>query len=222
MENQYIHFPNFELFEIESEMSMIKSYLDLVEEHLSMSIEQERLVAQEKIRLYNINVHDDEWSAMRQELDYLMEYYLPRILRGPFIVSLWSVLESALFHMANLLRVKRQTVLSMYDLGGGIIKQARNYFDHILDFRFCDGATWGRLAELYDVRCGFAHSNGNIELMRDVSKRKKLAKYCASHKDLEVVYDCIVPSRKYISNQYELVHSVISRMLDQYKKAYPS
>jgi hypothetical protein len=222
MENHSWHFPNFELVEIWGELGMLGSYSELLDEHLKYAIERERAAFQTKLQANPAVIHDEEDWAVHQaeldELDYTSDVYLPRLFRGPFIVTLWGVFESAVLKLADLLKKKQRQALSITDFGGSILVQARKYYDHILHFELCDSQGWERLRDLYLLRNAFAHSNGYVAMIRDPDKVKKLRRLIKRRNGLSEVFGHILMTKEFVAGEHTMIEEIVRGMLHRYEE----
>ena len=82
-----------------------------------------------------------------------MRAILPRDLRGPALVMLFSVYETAVTEIANLIREHRRIQIYLDDLRGGFLERALKYYRHVLGFILSmDNQHWARLTQLSSLR----------------------------------------------------------------------
>ena len=106
---------------------------------------------------------ESDWGPARDEYHSLVEVTYPRILRNPFLVSLFSLYESAVRQIAERIR-EEEGVEEPMSRSGGFLKNARRYYEEILDFKLSKSCKhWRRLVLLSHLRNALAHTNGNIE-----------------------------------------------------------
>jgi hypothetical protein len=222
MEDQSWQNLNFELVEMWGELGMLRSYSELLEEHLNYAIERERAAFQTRLQANPLVIQDEEGWAVHQaeldELDYKLDVYLPRLFRGPFIVTLWGLFESVVLKLADLLKNKQGQALSITDFGGGILVQTRKYYDHILHFELCDSRGWERLRHLYLLRNAFAHSNGYLEMIRNPDKVKKLRKLITRRHGLSEALGHILMTKEFVAGEHTMIEEIVQGMLHRYEK----
>ena len=92
-----------------------------------------------KIKAYHIRPGhpDDEpdYQALVQDYYHQVDWVLPRVLLNPFILSLWSLYETAIKEIASLIQKKQNAPLSISDIKGKhLVDRVEKYFNHVLHF----------------------------------------------------------------------------------------
>jgi len=164
---------DFRLVDVSMELYALEDHLELLEKHIEHTAESERLIRDDAIRKYNSTPNDPEWHEAHQNYDHKIDFLLPRFFRGPFLVSLYAVYESAVTEIARLIQKKQGQAISISDIKGEFLNRAKKYYKHILRFEFCDDNTaWQYLTMLSILRNAFAHTNGRIEMLKDSAKQR--------------------------------------------------
>ncbi len=157
------------LLPIHTELDTLTIHSELIEEQ----VVQARTRAQEAldaniVEMKQFPEHYDEssWDLARLEYRSLVEVTYPRILRNPFLVSLFSLYESAVQQIAERIQ-EEEGVEKPMSKDGGFLRNARRYYEEILDFKLSKSCEhWRRLVLLSDLRNAIAHTNGNVETIR--------------------------------------------------------
>ena len=158
--------PNWDLFELESDLLVLKDHLDFVEEQMRAQSEKSERELDSKLADYD---YSDEYErAMHyQEIQVHQNWVaegLPRLVINPFVVSLWSFYELVLVELAGLVQEKKSSSLSLSDIKGKhMLARAEKYFNHVLAFPIdftVDQRT--RLNWLGVIRNAIVHSNGRM------------------------------------------------------------
>jgi hypothetical protein len=151
---------DFWALDIRLELSWLRSYLDVLERHLSELPGN----PPESIRADLQHPDEDVWQPMQQEWSALSEEAAPRLARGAYIVALHAAYEAGVAELAEKVRGRTGADLRLEDISGNtFLEQAKKYFDKVLRIPLCPSpGHWSVLGELAIVRHAFAHSNGRI------------------------------------------------------------
>ena len=153
------------LIDVSLELSILKEQLRLIEEQ----IEQGSQKAESELVTHRLALppdDEDEWFLLAQLRDFQIEVVLPRILRGPFLVTLFSVYESSVTEVAGLIQEKQGMRISLDDLKGDLLKRAKKYYKDVLNFKlYASNVNWTRLKKLSLLRNAIAHSNGRMNMI---------------------------------------------------------
>lgn len=162
---------DFRLLDVSLELHALEDHYKLIETQIYNLSHAEKISLDEYRK--NKNLTEDEWDIVRKECDDKIEFLLPRFFWGPFIISLYAVLETSVIEIANLLQHSQKQGLGINDLKGNFLERAKKYYKNVLEFELCgDNNTWQRITMLVEVRHAIAHSNGRIDMLNDKSNRK--------------------------------------------------
>ena len=84
---------DFRLIDSLVELDMLGEHLQLIEENVERGRATARKVAETRIREEGLNPDDPEWHIVWQAYSDRTDS-LPRIFRGPFLVTLYAVFEA--------------------------------------------------------------------------------------------------------------------------------
>ena len=164
---------DFRLLEVESELYALEDHLNLIEGQMEKFQRKERLRLDTYIRTEKLSSEDPEWHMAIQEYDERIEFLLPRFFRGPFLVALYAVYESAVTEVAQLMQQSLSQGISLKDLKGDFLERVKKYYKHILNFNLCtEDKEWQGINILTELRNAFAHVNGRMEMLKEKSRRK--------------------------------------------------
>ena len=157
------------LLPVHTELDTLTIHLELIEEQVVQARTKSKEALDAKIvEMKQFTEHYDQssWDLSHDEYHYLVEVTYPRILRNPFLVSLFSLYESAVRQIAERIREEEGLDQRMRK-DGNFLRNARRYYEEILDFKLSKSCKhWRRLLLLSDLRNALAHTNGNVETIR--------------------------------------------------------
>lgn len=146
---------------IKPEITIVREYLSLVEE----SIERMSRNYIEKEERKNQDVPPEEYQYV-----YLIgEEEIPRIIRNPAFVSVYSLLESSLTQLLKYAQEKEVKSLSLKDIGrGSLLLRANKYMEMVLNYGFkYTSEQLTEISDIYKVRNFIVHSNATLDTMND-------------------------------------------------------
>ena len=211
---------DFRFVEIDYELWALGEYLDALEQQLPTIAEEKRTQTYAHLQAEELDWDDPETELAFQELYEITESVLPRFLRGPFLVTLWALYESAVTEIASYLRQQQNKALKLQDIRGGFLDRARKYFDHILAFPLCtDDRTWERLRMLMILRNALAHANGRTEAVSEQS-RKKIRNWTRMGVGVAVENGNLSFTEAFVRETYALVHESLTSLIERVRSTY--
>ena len=167
----YIHI-DFRLLDVSLEISALEDHLELIERQIDSLEKSEKIARDTFIKGQHFSPDDFEWDEAYRDYYHKVESLLPRLFRGPFIVSLYAVYESAITEVANLIQKTQQEHLCLDDIrGDDFLDRAKKYYKHVLDYELCkDNTTWQHITMLSELRNAIARTNGRLEMLRSMRK----------------------------------------------------
>lgn len=144
---------------IKPEISIMRDYLALVESNI------------ERIGSDYIDREEQKNNGITQEeypYFYLIaEEEIPRIIRNPTFVSIYSLLESSISQLLEFGQKKEKRGLRFRDIGrGSLLVRANKYMENVLNYQFnFSNNQLTQLSEIYKVRNFIVHSNATLETM---------------------------------------------------------
>lgn len=209
---------DFQLLEVSSELYALEDHLKLIEDQMMHIQKNERHRLDSYIHTNKLSYDDFEWQYSTYEVTNRIEFLLPRIFRGSFLVALYAVYESAVIEIAGLIQRKQFQGISIKDLKGNFLEQAKEYYKHILKFElYIENEAWQRVKMLSELRNAFAHANGRIEMLNQ--KSKNIIKSWERQKAGITTYSgYIVCDAKIVSDIFQAVRVSLEDLVDRYKK----
>jgi len=154
-----------------------------------------------------ISLHDD--------VHYTIEVVYPRLFWGPFLISVYSVFESSLIELSELLREELECELKIDELNGDLLEKAKCYFSKILKLRIkTESPCWEAITRLRTVRNCFAHSNGRVGYkLQDNNKVNQILK-----KNIGVTHqlDVLIVNQKFVKESLDAVVKFIKEWQAEY------
>lgn len=210
---------DFRLLDVSLELSALKDYLETLEKQIEHIKKSEQEVLDATIRKLNITPDDPDWDFEHQTYDHRMEFLLPRFFRGPFLVSLYAVYESAVTEIARLIQKAQGQAISIDDLKGeDFLDRAKKYYKHILNFELCtDNSAWQQIKMLSEIRNAIAHTNGRIEMLRGKAK-ERIMDWEKRSIGIESQWGFIIIDATFLQRTFSRVQTSLEDLVERYKK----
>lgn len=210
---------NFDLdfpgVDIAYEMSLMKEYLS----HMEAGIENSKA---QYIAREEATYADSEYYE-RSHIYFVAEYGLARFVRQPFVVSIYSLYESAFNRLMEYAQKKEGRKLSHKDISNSsnsYASKVNKYVEHVLNFEYkLTSQEMGRLKVLAEIRNLIAHGNGGIsslpkekiDMLRELEGKKIGVAVEFSELRIEHVF---------LVENFELVTKVLQRLINYMTKRY--
>ena len=204
---------DFRLLEVSTELSTLEEHLELIEDQIERG--QGQASSRRKAKMLDLEPDDEaEWSLLQQEYYYQVNFVHPRVLRNPFLVSLFAVYESAVTEIAKLIQQKKGLAISIDDLKGDLLKRSKKYYEHVLQFQLSLGnENWQRVMLLSDLRNAIAHTNGRLDM---VSKRTR--ERILKSKGVREELGCLVVEGAFLKETFAFVKNDLEGLVERYKE----
>lgn len=208
---------DFRLVDVSGEVYALEDHLELIEQQLTDIEKQERIALRLKQEAEGLHPDDLEWHMLSQEFYDRVNVLLPRALRGPFIVSLFAVYESAVTEIASLIQQKKKKGIALRDIRGDFLTRAKRYYRHVLDFDLCpDQKVWNRVRMIEDLRHILVHANGRIKTVND-EQRKKVSNWISQGAGISVQHGYLMFEAEFLKEAFELVGNSLHDLVARYK-----
>ena len=205
------------LVEVSGELYALEDHLQLIESQMEFILQRERLRMNAHIQKEGLCSDDPEWHEARQEYDNRMDFLLPRFFRGPFLVSLYAVYESAVTEIARIIQDKQFQHISINDLKGNFLEKANKYYKHILQFElYSEQRTWHRVKMLFELRNAFAHVNGRFEMLNEKSRRF-IKNFERQNIGISIYDGYIVCDANIVADIFDAVRGSLEELVVRYK-----
>ncbi len=176
----------------------IKVELIVLSEYLSQLETGIKATCNGYIKAEEAKITDEEFHEYKHIYD-IAEDEIPRIIRLPIIVSIYSIYENSIIKLLNFAQEKEGKYLSLKDINGkSITSKFNKYMAHVLnyDFKF-DNECMQNISVINKIRNNIAHTNGNIDSISEnkvdeiKSVVKKKTGVSISGNQLDISYDFI-------------------------------
>jgi hypothetical protein len=192
----------------------------------------EHLKGQRAVRLYarlkreSRAMAGEDIECEVEGLRETVEELFPKVFRGGFVISLWSVFEACIKDIAEYVRRERQLPFGLQELrAGDFLEQTEKFFTRVLGVAaFPDKAARAKLKEIKGLRNALAHHDGNIVELPDSLRGKNDAEYLK--KGIVVCSDLhhkfAVPTAAYAEQSLATVRAHLEAFSGQvYAKVHP-
>ncbi|WP_317933280.1 hypothetical protein [Halioxenophilus sp. WMMB6] len=204
---------NYPGINIKVELSVIGEYLNEMESGIN-AVCNSYLEREEK---ENEGVPHYEY----QHIYSIAEQEIPRIIKMPFVVTLYTLFENSVFELLRYGQNKEHKKIGVKDIRGkSLISSYNKYIQHILEYKFCfDQGVMSEFSQVTKVRNCIAHSNGNIESMND-SLKNDLVKLIEMDIGLSQINSQLDVSYDYLVKTYNFVSSSIRELMEYMEERY--
>lgn len=204
----------------------LQSALEATEQQLETLKNQYEIRLRARLRKDARSMHPDDIDDARYDVSRLVDDLFPKIFRGGFIISLWSVFEACVKDLAEYTKLEKKIPFGLQDLrAGDFLDQTAKFFRGALGVNaFPDKAVRKSLEELKGLRNALAHHDGNIaevpkSLWPEVRSNTTFRKVRV-YGDLHHKY--AVPMEMYARESLLLVSAYLEEIAEQvYAKLHP-
>ncbi len=210
------------LMEASYALEVLDEHLELLEKQFIDLSERDRLTTEAKLQTLADEVDKDEFhwhnvDEVRSHHHEFVEVILPRLFRGPFMVSLWAVYESTVTEIASHIKRNRGLALGLEDIKGyDFLSRAKKYYEHILNFTLCSDQTWERLRMLSVLRNSVAHGNGRFEMLRS-NYQEKIKNWARQGDGISIRSEYLVVSGPFLRDTLSVVKNSLEDLIERYK-----
>ncbi len=108
-----------------------------------------------------------------QHVYTIAENEIPRLIRIPFSISIYSLFESSVTSLLSYAKDKEGKILSLKDIAGNSLHSRFNkYMQHVLAYSFkFDEKMMQQLSRVYKIRNVAAHANGSVAEMESKARK---------------------------------------------------
>ncbi len=189
-----------------------------VEEQLAFLKAQRGVQIKAQITGHGDRMAHEDREDMIDEYRRVVDELFPKIFRGGYVISLWSVFESSVKNIAEYTRKEQHLPFGLHELrAGDFLEQVDVFFDRVLSVKaFPDKSVRTRLAELKGLRNALAHHDGNVselpKSLRAKSSAEYLRKGLLTFRDLHHEY--AVPTSEYVETNLALVKQYLEQLTE--------
>lgn len=211
----------FRLIGISSDLDILKAHLEHIEEQEEQWLQWAEDIREDLLGDLSSYSQDDRqayWQFAQGVYDDYVEFRLPRILYYPFLVSLYSVYESAVTEIENLIQEKNGKNESIANTKGkDFLHRANKYFRGAIGYELSqNNQSWEWIRILTEIRHAVAHANGHLELVRE-GKRKQIKRWIEQDIGIEEYYGDIIVSGAFVRETYEIIKGELESLIERFK-----
>lgn len=200
--------------------------LDVIEEELAHACDQATIRLRARHKREADSLHSDDRDLDLYELKITVEQILPRVFRGGFVLTLWSVFEVIAKRMAEYACRERgmPTVQSEFQYGNFLSCLEKVYTKILAVAAFPDGAVRAQLEQLSQIRNALIHHNGSVaslpKSMRDSGAEGYATLGLRTYTDRNEEY--VVPTAAFLTRNLELVKTYLTSLSERvYAATHP-
>ncbi|MCW5610568.1 MAG: hypothetical protein KIS83_07780 [Rubrivivax sp.] len=197
-----------------------------VEEQLVFLRNQRAVQLQAQLARVGSKLHPIDAEDKVDEYRKVVNELFPKVMRGGFVISLWSVFESAVKNLAEYVRSQKNLPFGLQELrAGDFLEQTDVFFKRVVNVdAFPKKDVRAKLDRLKGLRNTLAHHDGSaVELpkpLRCNSAEEYAAQGLLLCDDLHHKY--IVPTEDYAAEAMELVATHLQDFAERlYKAIHP-
>ena len=176
----------------------IKVELIVLSEYLSQMETGIKATCDSYLKAEEAKITDEEFHEYKHIYD-IAEDEIPRIIRLPIIVSIYTLYENSVIKLLNFAQEKEGKHLNLKDINGkSITSKFNKYMAHVLNYDFeFDNECMQNISIINKIRNNIAHTNGNMDsISKDKVNEIKLVEkmktgVTISGNQLDVSYDFI-------------------------------
>jgi hypothetical protein len=167
-----------------------------------------------KRNAHSLHPHDVEMR--KDEFSQTVDELFPKIFRGGFLISLWSVFEACVKDMAEYTRKEHGLPFGLQDLrAGDFLGQMEKFFQGTVNLKaFPDRNVRTKLDELRGFRNALAHHDGSTDALPKALRAKNKMQYQAIglqvYRDLHHEY--AIPNADYLQKSLSAVHGFLEEL----------
>ena len=210
-----------QFIDIQLELGTFKRYMDTVKNQLPgiERMELDRMLA--TLREMGWQVDPDGIDSIYREVHDIVEHVMHRFFRSTLLVALWGIYESAILDVASYLKTQKDLVVDIDQFKGNLLKRAKLYFEHILNFPLhLDPQIWEVLETFYLLRNAIAHSNGRLGALNK-TVRNKIIQLEQANIGISIHSDSILISKDYLGETYSIVDASLQDLITRASLEYP-
>ncbi|MFK3866019.1 hypothetical protein [Pseudoalteromonas rhizosphaerae] len=199
--------------EIKVELLVLRNYLPQIEVGI-----------QEACKSYinkELENHTEEDPLEYQHIYTIAEDEMPRIIRPPFVVTIYALFENAIAQLIEYSREKECKALTLKDINGrSPMSKYNKYMKHVLnyDFQFST-SDMNKIANIARIRNYIAHSNGNLP-KQNGDILDSLEKVCKVVKGVSVEGYTLDINSSFLIYAMEVIESILRKLMAYMEERY--
>lgn len=203
--------PSLRMAGLDAARTAIEDQLDHLKGQRAM-----RLYARLKKETHAMALDDVEYEV--DQLKSTVEELFPKVFRGGFIISLWSVFEACIKDLAEYVRHQKDIPFGLQDLrAGDFLEQTDKFFFRLLAVKaFPEKCVRTKLEDLKGFRNALVHHDGATEELPKTLRSKTEVEYRSKgllvYRDLHHQY--AVPTAEYAEEAFNAVRTFLEQFAE--------
>ncbi|BFL82824.1 hypothetical protein MO387_06620 [Shewanella sp. N2AIL] len=199
--------------EIKVELIVLQAYLSQIENGVKSVCES--YISAEMKKYSDSDCHE------YQHVYQIAEDEMPRIIRIPFIVTIYAIFENSVARLLDYAKMKEEKELSLKDINGkSPISTQNKYMKHVLGYEYqFSKKIMQDIGEINTVRNYIAHCNGNIGSLSE-DKIEKLKSISGKVVGLSIESDVIDISYQYLESSMHTIESSLRELMSYMESRY--
>lgn len=199
--------------EIKVELIVLQAYLSQIENGVKSVCES--YISAEMKKYSDSDFHE------YQHVYQIAEDEMPRIIRIPFIVTIYAIFENSVARLLDYAKMKEEKELSLKDINGkSPISTQNKYMKHVLGYEYqFSNKIMRDIGQINTVRNYIAHCNGNIGSLSE-DKIKKLKSISGKVVGLSIEQDVIDISYQYLESSMHTIESSLRELMSYMESRY--
>ena len=193
--------------------------LEAVEQELEHARDQARIRLHARHKRDAESLHPEEKDLDLYQLEVTVEQILPRVFRGGFALTLWSVFEVVSKQMAEYVcRERGRPSVQPAFRYGNFLKNLKIVYEQDLGIvAFPDPAVRDQLNQLCQVRNTLIHHNGSLISLQASLRLSETDSYAAlglqTYADLHEEF--VIPNADFLSRNLAVVHEYLTALSER-------
>lgn len=165
--------------------------------------------------------NNNEWGHDEMSHIYYIEDSMPRYIRTPFLISIFSLFENSTKQLLKYAQDKEGKSLSLKDINDRDLHlKHKKYIKHVLEFDFdFDHGEIDELKNINQLRNCIAHANGNIAAT-DARTKSLIQRLELEDKRVEVIDQQLDISYEYLVSSLETITSLLESLMSYIEAKY--
>lgn len=199
--------------EIKVELIVLQAYLSQMENGVKSVCES--YISAEMRKYSDSDYHE------YQHIYQIAEDEMPRVIRIPFIVTIYAMFENSVARLLDYAKVKEEKELSLKDINGkSPISTQNKYMKHVLGYEYqFSNKIIQNISQINKIRNYIAHCNGNIGSLNE-DKVKELKNISEKVVGLSIESDVIDISYLYLQSSMHNVDSSLKELMNYMESRY--
>jgi len=209
---------DFRFVELQYELWALDAYRETLEEQIEVLRRNKKADVLAQLEKDGLTPDDPEYHSEYEMVYTLVDEIVPRFYRGPYLVALYGIFESAIEEMAGYIATQKGIALRLRDISGRTARERwSKYYSHVLDYEIgINESTWTKIEELRELRNAISHCNGRLSLLNP-NLADKIRGWVAEKRGITTDYEFLLLSKEYLESAAVLVVSTIETMVERVK-----